>query len=148
MISGRDTTQQWFRESRPTKSAKSRNILAAGTYSGQLTKVQPGVGKSYNGEPPRNTLTFFFELDCGEAVIKTVTASANLKSQCMALVSDLSEDKPLSLAAMTKPDQLQAHILGLIGSTYRLEIGPSGCGRYNNIMKVGSPLTHEGANAV
>ncbi len=142
-VLGRDTS--WFNE---TPKKQGRNILKAGAYSGKLTKIKSGLGKSYKGEEPRKTLTFFFELDCGEVVVRTVGASTSLKSQCLALVNELSEHKPLSLSEMVKPDLLQAHIIELIGTDYSLVIEPSNCGRYNNIIKVGKASGARGPYAV
>lgn len=142
-VSGRDLS--WFNE---TPKKQGRNILKAGVYSGCLTKIKAGLGKAYNGEEPRKTITFFFELTCGEVVVRTVGASTSLKSQCMALVNELSEHKPLSLSAMVKPDLLQAHILSLIGTDYSLVIEPSNCGRFNNIIKVGKASCARGPYAV
>jgi hypothetical protein len=138
--------QSWFSQTAPQR--QQRRVLKPGTYLGRLTKIKPGLGKPYNGEEPRKTLTFFFELESGEVVVRTVGASINTKSQCMALVTELSEKKPISLAALIKPDLLQAHLLGLIGTDYNIQIDPSACGRFNNVIKISAAPEHRGPYAV
>ena len=117
-------------------SFKSKKTLKKGVYSGRLIEVKAGQGKAYHGEETRDTLSFFFELDGGEVVTRTVGASNHQQSKCMELVNSMSVMSPPSLEVIKSTEKLQEHILSLIGKSYRLEIEPSQCGRYSNIEKI------------
>ena len=115
---------------------KSKKSLPKGIYIGKLTDVRPGQGKAYQGSETRDTLSFFFELENGEVITRTVGASNHHQAKCMELVNAMSAMTPPSLEVIKSPEKLQQHILSLIGLTYRIEVQPSQCGKYSNIERV------------
>jgi hypothetical protein len=127
-------------------SFERKRILTKGKYFGKLIDVKTGKNKPYSDEEPKDTLVFSFELQDGITVQRTVLASNSLKSKCMELVNQLSSDRPISTEVMRSPDLLQAHILGLIGRKYNLNIEPSQDEKYNNVVFV-APISTRGAYA-
>jgi len=115
------------------KSFGSKKGLQQGLYYGRLTDIKAGQGKAYHGDEPRDTLSFFFELAGGDVVTRTVGASNHPQSKCVALVTEMSSP---TLDVLKSTERLQEHILSLIGQTFRLEIEPSLCGKYSNIVKI------------
>ena len=123
---------------------KSNKAIQKGQYPCRLIDVKPGLGKAYHGGETRDTLAFFFELESGAVVTRTVGASNHENSKCIELVSSMSTGNKIALDVLKSPEKLQEHILGLIGQEFMVEIAPSQCGRYSNIESV-TPEYRRGA---
>lgn len=112
---------------------KSRNILKSGQYLGELLEIKLGQRTNPKTQKLEDTIAFFFELESGQVITRTVKATNNIKGACFALVNDMA---PISLDVLKDTEKFQAHILSLVGLTFLLHIEPSKCGKYNNIERV------------
>ena len=133
------TTDGWFSNCKVSNGERQDILppLGKGKYAGVLIDVRPGEGKAYkDGGEPRKTLTFRWALDNGRSVIRTVTANNAIKSQCMNLVFEMCGDKEPGISVLVQPHKLQQFILGMVGDRFIVNIEPSVCGKYSNVVAV------------
>ena len=113
------------------------DVLTAGRYKAELTAIKPGRGRSYDGKPPRATLTFCFKIiPGGQPANRTVSASRASQSKLLELVRSMAGLNQPSLEQIAIGDKFTAFLEQLVGKTFHLQISPSPDGRFNNIVGV------------
>jgi hypothetical protein len=58
----------------------------------------------------------------------------------MGLIRALSGSKQPAPEVIGDSKQLQAHLLGLVGLVFQIQVEPSPCGRFNNLVTVTPPV--------
>lgn len=127
----------WFQD-----EVKNKQVLSSGKRIGTLTEIKPRLRPSYykeKGEKPALTFVFVVHRQQDELldsyVSRTVTSSRSDRSSCMTLIKELSGTNPPSPEIIADKSKLKAFLTGLIGKQYYLQIEPSKCGRFNNLIK-------------
>lgn len=110
-------------------------VLEAGIYKAKFKEVVPGTGKAYGSNEVRHTLMFsFLEETTGAVINKTVTASLNEQSGLVALARQMAGSRTPRREVLQGPDSLQAYITAMIGKDFNLQVEPSSCGRFTNLV--------------
>jgi hypothetical protein len=116
------------------KNKSQGDVLKPGQYKATLEKVYDGVGRSYEKESPRPTLTFSFLTSCGAVVNRTVTASASEKGMLLPLIRALAGSNQPSRQTIDDGEKLTQFIQDLVEKEYLIQVRPSDNGRFNNLV--------------
>ena len=113
------------------------SILEAGEYRAKLVRLLPGVGRSYDGKPPRETLTFsFLEPKSGAVINRTVSRSRHERSKMVELVRSMSGFKQPGPNVMQSGEAFTNYLNSLVDKTFLVRVEPSNNGLYNNLVAV------------
>jgi len=117
--------------------SSSSTLLKPGTYTLELVSIRPGEGRSYEGKPPKDTLTFSFrELTSHEPINRTVSASKDPRGKALEFIKQLAGQQQPTPSDLDSGESLSRFIEGMIGRKFTAFISPSLNGKYNDIQSI------------
>lgn len=115
----------------------SPDILPAGNYTVELVSVRPGKGRSFDGAPPKPTITFCFrELTSRAPINRTVSATRDPRGRLLEFVRQLAGAKQPTPQQIASGEKFTAFLESLVGKTFRASVAPSESGRFTNIVSI------------